>query len=476
MENNLKKGDVIKVCRKNGLYYHYGVYVGNGQVVHFSADTGNGEQETNAMNADIIKTDLKSFKKDGIVVVDNAEQAQYSGEEIASRAESLIGTQKSHYDLALNNCEHFANWCKTGSKISNQVNKVQEIVPNGKEILEGYKTAKNTVTDLVEVFKSQKITQEQVEEQIDYRTQEILNDYEYADSTEKTNEWIADKIYEHNPVLRDTDYVKKYHDEVDLELDYYDGYKQDLNNYLKKGGSVIEWFKKDTQNAFEKNVYGYEEIRNLPPSKRAEVFPLIAQTDVFTELENDDDYVLIQEDPPYNSGKISNGIKMWSNLNPDNEENIRNTKKSLNTAIQLSCSKFGIEVPNTITVPVSSCAVNCGVSVKKCIRGDIKPIECVKEIGKEVVVAGKHIITRAADYLLQKGTQIVTNVIGKKLIGKTVTSIAKQGTSAFRTEFKNSVKTHNNGIKSNLQKLGTILKAGAKAVVKAGRSLISRKR
>ena len=44
----------------------------------------------------------------------------HSPEETVARARSRIGEEK--YDLASNNCEHFAIWCKTGVHESHQVN------------------------------------------------------------------------------------------------------------------------------------------------------------------------------------------------------------------------------------------------------------------------------------------------------------------------------------------------------------------
>ncbi|MBR1485765.1 MAG: lecithin retinol acyltransferase family protein, partial [Synergistaceae bacterium] len=50
----------------------------------------------------------------------------YSGEETVSRARSKIG--QGGYNLALNNCEHFAVWCKTGVKESSQVDNILDII------------------------------------------------------------------------------------------------------------------------------------------------------------------------------------------------------------------------------------------------------------------------------------------------------------------------------------------------------------
>ena len=43
----------------------------------------------------------------------------YSPEETVARAESRLGER--HYNIATNNCEHFAIWCKTGVSESTQV-------------------------------------------------------------------------------------------------------------------------------------------------------------------------------------------------------------------------------------------------------------------------------------------------------------------------------------------------------------------
>ncbi len=44
----------------------------------------------------------------------------YSGEETVARARAMIG--ENIYDIACNNCEHFAIYCKTGLRESSQVN------------------------------------------------------------------------------------------------------------------------------------------------------------------------------------------------------------------------------------------------------------------------------------------------------------------------------------------------------------------
>lgn len=122
-------GSVLKAHR--GLYFHYGVYVGGGKVVHFSSK---GKREMEAASADIIITTLRTFAKGDKVSLDTLEAATFSPEEIAQRAISAIGTKKGTYNLISNNCEHFANWCRCGQLISHQkqlADMVMDLVLNG---------------------------------------------------------------------------------------------------------------------------------------------------------------------------------------------------------------------------------------------------------------------------------------------------------------------------------------------------------
>ena len=113
---NFATGDILKVFR--GLYYHYGVYVGYNQVVHYS---GAGDSIFSEIsNAQIIKTSLETFANGDEVEVDYSETPIYSGSEVARRAKAQVGKLKGDYNFIFNNCEHFANWCRTGEPISNQ--------------------------------------------------------------------------------------------------------------------------------------------------------------------------------------------------------------------------------------------------------------------------------------------------------------------------------------------------------------------
>lgn len=123
-------GSVIRAFR--GLYFHYGVYVGDNRVVHFCAT---GDDELDAASADIVETSLSEFSKGDLVLEDTQEKPVFNREEIVRRARRSIGTKLGTYNLLSNNCEHFANWCRCGKLVSHQrifVDRVvDEIFPDG---------------------------------------------------------------------------------------------------------------------------------------------------------------------------------------------------------------------------------------------------------------------------------------------------------------------------------------------------------
>ena len=181
---NPQNGDVLRVNR--GLYSHYGVYVAEGNhVIHYTGANGpndfngivrettldeflNGAETFNICTFpehpvnDIIPSsshmlgearrgsvidDLtpnpSSYAGDGkktpqsskytlfqlwqlIKAAKLKDYHLYSGDETVQRARSKLG--QGGYNLALNNCEHFAVWCKTGIRDSSQVNHVLDII------------------------------------------------------------------------------------------------------------------------------------------------------------------------------------------------------------------------------------------------------------------------------------------------------------------------------------------------------------
>ncbi len=111
------KGDHIYVlCQKNIVaFQHHGIDCGDGTVIHFSKATGKG-----IITRDTRST-FKSLAIDGNLHTHKYEKCD-SPSVVIHRAISKLG--KGEYNLGLNNCEHFASWCKTGHKKSKQVNGV----------------------------------------------------------------------------------------------------------------------------------------------------------------------------------------------------------------------------------------------------------------------------------------------------------------------------------------------------------------
>lgn len=117
-----EKGAHIRVNR--GLYYHHGIYIGNGQVIHFT-----GRDEDSVLDwskPEVIETDLNYFLKDGVLEVKeyNEEELKdlYPADHIIAYAKACLGDKG--YNLVFNNCEHFANTCTLGRFRSKQVERV----------------------------------------------------------------------------------------------------------------------------------------------------------------------------------------------------------------------------------------------------------------------------------------------------------------------------------------------------------------
>lgn len=106
-----------------GTHSHHGIYCGDisyknklykNVVIHFQGKHKGGK---------IRGISYKKFTKgQKINIVQYQAVSYYDPDEVVRRAISKL--DKSGYDLFSNNCEHFANWCKTGRKVSGQVNDV----------------------------------------------------------------------------------------------------------------------------------------------------------------------------------------------------------------------------------------------------------------------------------------------------------------------------------------------------------------
>lgn len=149
---SLKPGDVVGISGM-GLYEHYAVYTGHDEVIHYAAQDGDFSGQISVHRApfhEFLRDSNKFFVLHfpekyqkpykipaqvqgcistikGIRTAFKELQYQvYSPEETVKRAKSRLG--ETSYNLALNNCEHFAIWCKTGISESHQVNEVLKII------------------------------------------------------------------------------------------------------------------------------------------------------------------------------------------------------------------------------------------------------------------------------------------------------------------------------------------------------------
>ena len=98
--------DHLRVPRQHGLFLHHGIDLGDGSVAHYLE------------GREILRSPLEEFSRGQEVSVVSHDQASPAGVSLR-RAMSRIGEQ--NYNLLFNNCEHFANWCKTGRHRSGQV-------------------------------------------------------------------------------------------------------------------------------------------------------------------------------------------------------------------------------------------------------------------------------------------------------------------------------------------------------------------
>lgn len=107
----MARGNQIYVMRPfyklEGIYEHHGIDCGDGTVIHYRKPS-----ET------IERTSFDTFALGNKVYV-KQHPACYIPDVAIQRAKSRLG--EKNYNLLFNNCEHFANWCKTGVSYSQQI-------------------------------------------------------------------------------------------------------------------------------------------------------------------------------------------------------------------------------------------------------------------------------------------------------------------------------------------------------------------
>lgn len=116
-DRRIEPGMILRVNRTG--YRHYGVYVGNKSVIHYTSDDG----DTSSDNR-IRETSLAWFLGPSDVVQVIAFPDEVDGKPILSREKAVANARsrlgEGGYNVRTNNCQHFAIWCRTGIKFSGQ--------------------------------------------------------------------------------------------------------------------------------------------------------------------------------------------------------------------------------------------------------------------------------------------------------------------------------------------------------------------
>lgn len=97
---------------RRGPYTHHGIYIGDGQVIHYSP--------SGTDMIEIHPVDLEEFA-DGHTVYclsRNQSPLTYTPREAVDRAWERVGEE--NYNLIINNCEQFVRWCRCGKKEWNE--------------------------------------------------------------------------------------------------------------------------------------------------------------------------------------------------------------------------------------------------------------------------------------------------------------------------------------------------------------------
>ncbi|GAV92620.1 LRAT domain-containing protein [Cephalotus follicularis] len=152
-KKDLKPGDHIYTWRLLGAYSHHGIYVGDGIVINFNTPdttcmkedaipeskrcpTCNRVTVDDATGITIVKTCLEHFGSTIYLYKYGVSWAELyissrgtrclldakPFEETVSTALEKLKTGFGKYNVLANNCEHFATYCKTGVKLSAQIN------------------------------------------------------------------------------------------------------------------------------------------------------------------------------------------------------------------------------------------------------------------------------------------------------------------------------------------------------------------
>ncbi|XP_005088861.1 phospholipase A and acyltransferase 2 [Aplysia californica] len=132
---SLSQGDLVEF--KRGVYSHWGVYVGNEDIIHLAGEDNDGIN-ANVQAQHVLTVSGHRFDKAKvcranfwtIVGADPAYKnntrdnkwSPFPPHQVVKNALEKVG--KKGYSLLYENCEHFAKWCRYGKAKSDQVDTV----------------------------------------------------------------------------------------------------------------------------------------------------------------------------------------------------------------------------------------------------------------------------------------------------------------------------------------------------------------
>lgn len=111
MQDSLPLGAHLTTPRRG--YLHHGIYAGSGRVIHYAGFS------RRLRRGPVEEVALPRFANGHPLHVHVRPAPQFMGAAAVERARSRIGEDR--YSFWSNNCEHFIEWCISGSSRSRQV-------------------------------------------------------------------------------------------------------------------------------------------------------------------------------------------------------------------------------------------------------------------------------------------------------------------------------------------------------------------
>ena len=104
------------VVSSRWVYMHHGIYVGDGNVVHYSG------LARGSFRGRIEEVALAEFAGGRSLWTRNSDLPAFLPQEVIRRARSRVG--ENRYRVLRNNCEHFCEWCLRGESRSYQIERL----------------------------------------------------------------------------------------------------------------------------------------------------------------------------------------------------------------------------------------------------------------------------------------------------------------------------------------------------------------